>query len=206
MLPLLPIAEGYPAVQCQFPRRRARRSPSPTPASLANSITAHQRLARCSAKVLPIAASTARGQLPTKTTSAPLHPVIWLAACRLHILTRIHPTAMLILVVIASLFVTEKDTFSNGADVLFPHTQCIVVHPRQMRALLPTKNHEWKKRSPRVQHIEEIYKEVRGSTPTWFVATEHTGKSSLSNQIQALFVWPSQWHSCWIWSSTDICC
>uniref|UniRef100_A0A8C4GHL1 Roundabout, axon guidance receptor, homolog 3 (Drosophila) n=1 Tax=Dicentrarchus labrax TaxID=13489 RepID=A0A8C4GHL1_DICLA len=55
--------EGYPVVQCQFPRRRARRSPSPTPTSPANSITAHQRLARCSAKVLPIAASTARGQL-----------------------------------------------------------------------------------------------------------------------------------------------
>uniref|UniRef100_A0A8C4E0W5 Roundabout, axon guidance receptor, homolog 3 (Drosophila) n=1 Tax=Dicentrarchus labrax TaxID=13489 RepID=A0A8C4E0W5_DICLA len=63
MSPLLLIAEGYPVVQCQFPRRRARRSPSPTPTSPANSITAHQRLARCSAKVLPIAASTARGQL-----------------------------------------------------------------------------------------------------------------------------------------------
>uniref|UniRef100_A0A8D2ZYP7 Roundabout, axon guidance receptor, homolog 3 (Drosophila) n=1 Tax=Scophthalmus maximus TaxID=52904 RepID=A0A8D2ZYP7_SCOMX len=47
----------------QLSRRRARRSPSPTPTSLSNSITAHRRLARCSAKVLPIAASTARGRL-----------------------------------------------------------------------------------------------------------------------------------------------
>lgn len=75
MLPFLPIAEGYPAVQCQFPRRRAHRSPSPTPTSLANSITAHQKLARSSAKVLLIAACTARGQLSVKTASACLRPV-----------------------------------------------------------------------------------------------------------------------------------
>lgn len=75
MVSFLPIAEGYPAVQCQFPRRWARCSPTPTQTSPANSITAHQRLARGSARVLPIAASTARGRLWMKTPSAPPHPV-----------------------------------------------------------------------------------------------------------------------------------
>lgn len=74
-LPLFLIAEGYPAVQCQFPRHQAHRSPSPTLTPPANSITAHQRLARCSAKVLPIAASTARGLVWKKTPVAALHLV-----------------------------------------------------------------------------------------------------------------------------------
>lgn len=71
----LPAAEGYPAVRCQFPRRRAHRSPSPTPTSWANSITAHQRLARCRARALLIAASRARGRLSAKTAAAPPRPV-----------------------------------------------------------------------------------------------------------------------------------
>lgn len=85
MMPLLPIAEGYPAVQCQFPRRQAHSSPSPTQISPANSTTAHQRLARCSAKVLLIAACTARAQLSMKTTSARQHLVEWRKqACTFH--------------------------------------------------------------------------------------------------------------------------
>lgn len=79
---LFPVAEGYPAVQCQFPRRLAHLSPSPTPTSLASSIMAHRRLAHCSAKVLPIAASSARGQLWMKTASALLHLVKFVFICK----------------------------------------------------------------------------------------------------------------------------
>lgn len=75
MLPFLPAAEGYPAVLCQFPRHRTHRLPSPTPTSRANSITAHQKLARRSARALLNAACRARGRLSAKTASAPPLPV-----------------------------------------------------------------------------------------------------------------------------------
>ncbi len=194
MLPLLPIAEGYPAVQCQFPRRRARHSPSPTPTFLANSITAHQRLAHCSAKVLPIAVSTARGQLWMKTTSARPHPVKWLETpcahayktahnthiTQRHISEQDHESSRLMYAFIKELcwltvcnlnnhmhwisnapylFSKEKKQFL--IVVFFPSLiQCTVAHPQQIHPLLPTKNHEWKKRCLRVQHTGEIYKEV----------------------------------------------
>lgn len=45
----------------------------------------------------------------------------------------------------------------------FSFIQCTVAPPQQTHAPLPTRNHEWKKRCLRVQHTEEIYKEVSGS-------------------------------------------
>lgn len=169
-LPLFLIAEGYPAVQCQFPRHQAHRSPSPTLTPPANSITAHQRLARCSAKVLPIAASTARGLVWKKTPVAALHLVYicWhIQYISLHAnISLKHAATTKSCIYQSSFFSLSTISIHVSLISSFSPMQCTVARHPQTHAPLPVRNPVWKKRRQRIRRTEETYKEVSDSPPS----------------------------------------